>query len=63
MSPDRVGPHDVAPPKVCPVCRSTDLTTTAKKTTATSYWRCLGCGEVWNQERLGGGNRYSPRRW
>jgi transposase-like protein len=60
---DRVSPEEVAPPKLCPVCRSTDLTTTGSKATATSYWRCLRCGEVWNQERLRGGDRYSPRRW
>ena len=45
----------------CPVCRSKDLTTTGKKVTATSYWRCLKCGEIWNQERLGVGARYAPR--
>jgi transposase-like protein len=60
--PDRVSPEDAPPPKACPVCRSTDVTTTGKKATATSYWRCLKCGEVWNQERLGGGDRYVPRR-
>jgi transposase-like protein len=63
MSPDRAALNEVAPPKVCPVCRSTDLTTTAKQATATSYWRCLRCGEVWNQERLRGGDRRVPRRW
>jgi transposase-like protein len=56
-------PEGVPPPKVCPVCRSRDLTTTGKKATATSYWRCLECGEVWNEARLGGGDRYIPRRW
>jgi hypothetical protein len=40
-----------------------DLTTTGKKATVTSYWRCLKCGEVWNQGRHGGGDRYMPRRW
>ena len=58
-----VSPEEVPPPKVCPACRSVDLTTTGKKATATSYWRCLKCGEVWNQERLGGGRPYVPRRW
>jgi transposase-like protein len=61
--PERVSPENVPAPKVCPACRSTDLTTTGKKATAMSYWRCLKCGEVWNQERLGGGARYVPRRW
>jgi hypothetical protein len=60
MIGDRVSPQEASPPKLCPVCRSTDLTTTDKKAAATAYWRCLKCGEIWNQERLRGG--YSPRR-
>jgi len=59
---DRVIEEDVRPPKACPACRSKDLTTTSKKVTATSYWRCLRCGEVWNEKRIGGGG-YAPRRW
>ena len=61
--PERATAEAVPPPKACPVCRSIELTTTGKKATVTSYWRCLKCGEVWNQERLGGGDRYMPRRW
>jgi transposase-like protein len=61
--PDRLSQEEVPPPTACPVCRSINLTTAGKKATATSYWRCLKCGEVWNQERLAGGDRYSPRRW
>jgi transposase-like protein len=60
---DGMSQEAVPPPKACPACRSTDLTTTGKKATATSYWRCLRCGEVWNQERRRGGDRYSPPRW
>jgi len=60
---DRVAHEEVPPPKACPVCRSAELTTTGKKALASSYWRCLRCGEVWNQERLRGGDRYAPRRW
>jgi transposase-like protein len=61
MTPDRA--IDVPPPKLCPFCRSEDLTSTGKRVTATSYWRCLKCGAIWNQQRLGGGDRYVPRRW
>lgn len=38
-------------PTACPVCRSSDLTTTSKVVTAGTYWRCVSCGEVWNVER------------
>jgi transposase-like protein len=53
----------VRPPKVCPACRSKELTTTSKSVTPTSYWRCLTCGEVWNEERLSAGRYAPPRRW
>jgi len=63
MASDRVPENDTPePPKACPVCRSGQLTTTSKTVSATSYWRCLRCGEVWNAKRIGGGG-YAPRRW
>jgi len=55
--------QEVQPPTACPACRSNQLTTTSKTVTAASYWRCLRCGEVWNDKRLGAGDRYVPRRW
>jgi transposase-like protein len=45
----------VADPPVkpaCPFCRSDRVTTTSKSITETTYWRCQGCGEIWNQARL-----------
>lgn len=54
-------PDDVLPPVMCPVCRSTDLTTTSKTVTSSSYWRCLKCGEIWNAKRLEEGARYWRR--
>jgi transposase-like protein len=35
-------------PPACPVCKGAAVTTTAKHPDANSYWRCKGCGEVWN---------------
>jgi transposase-like protein len=62
VSQESTSQEHLAPPKACPACRSTDLTSTSKTVTVTSYWRCLRCGEVWNEERRGG-TRYVPRRW
>jgi len=63
MAVDRVSENDVPePPKACPACGSRGLTTTGKTATPTSYWRCLRCGEVWNETRRGGGG-YAARRW
>lgn len=59
--PDRVAEADVPSPTTCPVCKSRELTTTSKRVTSASYWRCLSCGEIWNAERLEAGSRYSPR--
>ena len=38
-------------PKSCPKCQSTSIATTAKRPVAESYWRCEGCGEIWNNSR------------
>lgn len=35
----------------CPRCRATNATTTEKTVSAQTYWRCLGCGHVWNPGR------------
>jgi transposase-like protein len=60
---DQASQETVRPPKACPACKSKDLTTTTKAVTAASYWRCLTCGEVWNEERLGAHRYAPPRRW
>jgi transposase-like protein len=59
--PDRMASEPSVPPKACPTCRSKELTTTSKAITSNTYWRCLTCGEVWNEQRLEAGNRYRPR--
>jgi transposase-like protein len=50
------------PPAVCPACRSSSITTTARTVDEHTYWRCDGCGEIWNASR----RRTAPsggRRW
>ena len=49
-SPSR--PADSDTPARCPSCRSNDIVTTSKVVSAEAYWRCCGCGEVWNASRL-----------
>ncbi len=48
----------VAPATRCPSCRSDDVKTTSKVVNAETYWRCCGCGEVWNVGRNRQGSRY-----
>jgi len=42
----------VTAPTSCPFCRSKDLRTAAKVVDESTYWRCIGCGEIWNPGRL-----------
>ena len=39
-------------PEACPFCQSKAVGTLAKVITASTYWRCQSCGEMWNPERL-----------
>jgi ribosomal protein L37AE/L43A len=48
-------------PDSCPFCQSGAVGTLAKVITASTYWRCQACGEVWNLGRLTQTNR-GPRR-
>lgn len=54
-------PSATPPQTVCPFCRSGQITTTSKSVTETSYWRCHGCGQIWNPARLV--TRPNTRRW
>jgi len=47
----RSGPTSAANPTVCPACQSSSITTTAQNPDENTYWRCNGCGEVWNAYR------------
>ena len=38
-------------PEACPFCQSKAVGTLAKVITASTYWRCQACGEMWNPER------------
>ena len=38
-------------PSNCPECGSRAVGTLAKVITADTYWRCAGCGAVWNEKR------------
>jgi ribosomal protein L37AE/L43A len=38
-------------PAACPFCRSKAITVPAKRT-ASSYWRCETCGELWHPDRV-----------
>jgi hypothetical protein len=49
-------------PTRCPACGAGEFTTTSKATDRDTYWRCLGCGEVWNLERRAAGTRFGNRR-
>jgi hypothetical protein len=50
-------------PTACPFCRSTTISTPTDKTTASTYWRCDACGEMWNVSRQMASDRPSGRRW
>ena len=39
-------------PEACPFCESKAVGTLAKVITASTYWRCQSCGEMWNPQRL-----------
>jgi ribosomal protein L37AE/L43A len=47
------------PPKKCPECDSPRVTTTSKAITASTYWRCEACGEIWNVGRRQPTHRYT----
>jgi transposase-like protein len=38
-------------PTRCPACQSRAISTTARNPDEHTYWRCDGCGEVWNAAR------------
>ena len=39
-------------PATCPFCKSAAVVTTSKTVSLATYWRCGGCGQVWNPARL-----------
>jgi hypothetical protein len=62
---DAQRPHSSAAattPTACPACQSSSITTTARNPNENTYWRCIGCGEIWNVSR-GGAGPSRPYRW
>jgi transposase-like protein len=60
---DEVVPAPVQPAANCPQCRSIKTITTSKTSDATTYWRCLDCGEVWNAGRREAASKASRSSW
>ena len=50
-------------PESCPSCGSKAVGTLAKVITTDTYWRCQGCGEIWNPARVERANRRPSRSW
>jgi predicted Zn finger-like uncharacterized protein len=44
-------PQDMALPVACPSCKSPSIVAAAKVPSATGYWRCTVCGDVWSPAR------------
>jgi transposase-like protein len=57
-------PEAAPSPTICPFCRSPKIMTVSDKVDSATYWRCEGCGDVWNVARLRPTNRrgYEVRR-
>ena len=47
----------------CPFCKSSRVTTTSKTVSAATYWRCDGCGEIWNPGRAASSAGFGRMRW
>ncbi len=48
---DRSVTAPVITPTVCPACQSAAIATTSRNPGENAYWRCRGCGEIWNATR------------
>ena len=47
-------------PTRCPTCRSLAISTTARAPDEHAYWRCGGCGEIWNASRRDAASHARP---
>jgi transposase-like protein len=47
----------------CPFCRSSQVTTTSKTVSSSTYWRCQTCGEIWNPSREAAVPTFRRARW
>ena len=50
-APGRSRATSAVSPTECPVCQSSSISTTARNPDENTYWRCSGCGEIWNASR------------
>ena len=39
-------------PTHCPFCASMAISASGQKVTASTYWRCEACSQLWHPERL-----------
>jgi hypothetical protein len=39
-------------PVTCPFCGAGTIKAASEKVDASSYWRCVACGEMWNLNRM-----------
>jgi hypothetical protein len=44
-------PPETPAPTSCPFCLSKDVSTKSIVTRNDAYWRCGGCGQIWNPSR------------
>jgi hypothetical protein len=52
-------PPPVITPVTCPFCGAGTIKAASEKVDASSYWRCVACGEMWNLNRM----QTAPARW
>ena len=45
-------PLPPATPVTCPFCGAGTIKAASEKVDASSYWRCVACGEMWNLNRM-----------
>lgn len=45
----------------CPFCQSRNIAATGDTGSSSTYWRCHGCGEIWNPTRPAQPSRH--RSW
>ena len=50
-APQSAEPEPIPAPTRCPACQSGAISTAAVRPDENTYWRCDGCGEVWNAGR------------
>jgi len=52
MRPPAVEKSSPPAATTCPVCSSSDVSTSNKTQRLDAYWRCDKCGHIWNPARV-----------